>query len=307
MATHLSSITGIGSSAKKLAALLQKKAPPGEKLAFINDREAALLKRHGGSGKEVEDTGINSYADGSVDEYSMPSNLGESSFSPINESFAVSEAGPQTGGGVSNAPVETGGGYSGQGFKPASSAASSFDLVGSTPDFGVKPNVAAPGVTSPTGFDVSGGITAPSAPTFDITTRGAGQQALVQGDTTTDQTKPGVFGSAAKALGLTSDQLGRGLGGGLQALLAANQMRQARAQGQQAKQETQALAAPYQQQGQQLQAQAASGTLTPANQQALQAAQAQLAQQVQARGGVGAAQMQTQIACLLYTSTSPRD
>ena len=63
MATHLSSITGIGSSAKKLAALLQKKAPPGEKLAFINDREAALLKRHGGSGKEVEDTGIKSYDD----------------------------------------------------------------------------------------------------------------------------------------------------------------------------------------------------------------------------------------------------
>ena len=107
-----------------------------------------------------------------------------------------------------------------------------------------------------------------------------------------------MFGDAAKALGISSDALGKGIGGGLQALLAANQMRQARAQGQQTKQELMAQAAPYQQQGQQLTAQANAGTLTPANQQALQAAQAQMAQQVQARGGVGAAQMQTQIAQL---------
>jgi hypothetical protein len=109
MATHLSSITGIGSSAKKLAALLQKKAPPGEKLAFINDREAALLKRHGGSGKEVEDTGIKSYDDG--DSFDLqPTNIATGG---ANTQFT----GPSSE--VSNAPVTnvdvTGGGTSGGG------------------------------------------------------------------------------------------------------------------------------------------------------------------------------------------------
>ena len=81
-------------------------------------------------------------------------------------------------------------------------------------------------------------------------------------------------------------------------MLGASQIRKAQAQGQQTKQEIQSLATPYQQQGQQLVAQANAGNLTPANQQTLQAAQAQLAQQVQAIGGVGVAQMQTQIANL---------
>ena len=58
------------------------------------------------------------------------------------------------------------------------------------------------------------------------------------------------------------------------------------------------MAAPYQSQGQQLQAQASAGQLTPANQQALQAAQAKMAQNVSNMGGVGAQQMQTQIAAL---------
>ena len=58
------------------------------------------------------------------------------------------------------------------------------------------------------------------------------------------------------------------------------------------------MAAPYQQQGQQLQQLANQGQLTPANQQVLQAARAQLAQGAEARGGVGAAQATNQIANL---------
>jgi hypothetical protein len=57
----------------------------------------------------------------------------------------------------------------------------------------------------------------------------------------------------------------------------------------------QALAAPYQQQGQALQAQAQRGELTPQAQQSLQAVQAQAAQQAERRGGVGQAQMQQQV------------
>ena len=67
------------------------------------------------------------------------------------------------------------------------------------------------------------------------------------------------------------------------------------AAGGKAAQEMRQLAAPYQQQGQQLQAQAQRGELTPAAQQSLQAMQAQAAQGAERRGGVGAAQMQAQV------------
>ena len=65
--------------------------------------------------------------------------------------------------------------------------------------------------------------------------------------------------------------------------------------------ETQAIAAPYQQQGQNLIAQAQSGTLSPASQQAYAAAQAQLAQAKSSRGGVGAQQTANQMAALYQT------
>jgi len=304
MATHLSSITGIGSSAKKLAALLQKKAPPGEKLAFINDREAALLKRHGGSGKEVEDTGIKSYDDGegiSMGD-SGSTSMAAGSTTPTSEQisgFGQDLAGKGIDyGGVSNEPVGGGVNLSEIPITATSrQTASAADVrpgsiptnIFSTPQYAGAP-AAQYQAAGPVGIDQN-------APQQDFRKSEILAENAAQPQQPA-QPKTGLFGDAAKTLGLTSDQLGRGLGGGLQTLLAANQMRQARAQGQQTKQELMAQAAPYQQQGQQLTAQANAGTLTPANQQALQAAQAQMAQQVQARGGVGAAQMQTQIAQL---------
>jgi hypothetical protein len=41
--------------------LLNEMAPKGEKLAYINNREAELLKRMGGAGKDINKTGIKSY------------------------------------------------------------------------------------------------------------------------------------------------------------------------------------------------------------------------------------------------------
>jgi hypothetical protein len=48
MARTLKELTRIGTDARKIAALLQAKAPPGRRLAYINEREAALLKDAGG-------------------------------------------------------------------------------------------------------------------------------------------------------------------------------------------------------------------------------------------------------------------
>lgn len=41
--------------------LLNEMAPKGERLAYINNREAELLKRMGGAGKNINETGIKSY------------------------------------------------------------------------------------------------------------------------------------------------------------------------------------------------------------------------------------------------------
>jgi len=296
MATHLSSITGIGSSAKKLAALLQKKAPPGEKLAFINDREAALLKRHGGSGKEVEDTGIKSYDD--TEGFDLqPTNIatGEPSPTPFSsEPVTNVQAGGGDIGGISNAPAEVSGGNAAQGFTKATGGG-----LGFTPT-----NLQAVSAGAPsTNYALSAPSTAQAGDLYNLTSPAGVTQSAISPEITQAATQPttpktGLFGDAAKALGISEGALGKGLGGGLEALLGASQIRKAQAQGQQTKQEIQSLATPYQQQGQQLVAQANAGNLTPANQQTLQAAQAQLAQQVQARGGVGVAQMQTQIANL---------
>jgi len=49
------------SEIKKAKNLLNKFAPKGEQLAFINSKEANLLKRMGGAGKDVNVSGIKSY------------------------------------------------------------------------------------------------------------------------------------------------------------------------------------------------------------------------------------------------------
>jgi len=54
--------------AKKAKKLLNRYAPKGEQLAYINDREARLLKKLGGAGK-MTTVGIKSYFDDSGDDY----------------------------------------------------------------------------------------------------------------------------------------------------------------------------------------------------------------------------------------------
>ena len=59
--SQVKKLTRLGSDTRKIAALLQAKAPKGEMLAYINPQEAALLRAYGGSGKPHADTGIPSY------------------------------------------------------------------------------------------------------------------------------------------------------------------------------------------------------------------------------------------------------
>ena len=52
------------SEIRKAKNLLNKYAPKGEQLAYINPKEANLLKRMGGAGKDVNVSGIKSYFEG---------------------------------------------------------------------------------------------------------------------------------------------------------------------------------------------------------------------------------------------------
>jgi len=82
--------------------LLNKVAPKGEKLAYINDKEAKLLKKMGGAGIDVNGTGIKSYVDFGG---------GGSGYGSAQDTFdsAAGRGGSRTGGGGSRS--DTGGSY----------------------------------------------------------------------------------------------------------------------------------------------------------------------------------------------------
>ena len=252
MASALKDLTRMGGDVRKLAKLLQAKAPKGEMLAYINPREAALLKAHGGSGKPDEETGIPSFQDGPPegdvtgggDEQTVDSTIGDNTVTTVDIT-------PQGG-------------------------------------FGASADVAAP----EPGFEAFRAGT-----TEDIPYRGPGAP-LAGADLAAAQRQLEPKPAEAPEKGMSKDTMAKLGITGLQGLMGAITARNAAAQGQQAKAETQALAAPYQQKGQELQAQAQRGELTPQAMQSLQAAQAQAAQGVSARGGVGVTQATAQIEAL---------
>lgn len=95
--------------------------------------------------------------------------------------------------------------------------------------------------------------------------------------------------------GLSGEELSRlGLatGLGIQGAISARRMAE---QGQEARREQEAIAAPYRERGAALLAQAEGGQLTPQAQQSLQAMRARLQQGAESRGGVGAQQAAAQV------------
>lgn len=249
MATSLKSISGIGADARKLARLLQSKAPEGHMLAYINPREAALLKAHGGSGKPHADTGIPSFEE----ELPPPDFGAEGTFdtltpdSTVDSTFTTYYPGGES--------------YAGQ---PVSAGAPGTDIqLSSFPE----------------------PISTPQAPSSAADLARAQQELAGIGREPTTAPKGGISEDTMKRLGIA----------GVMGLLGAKSARAAAKSGQAGAQQIQALAAPYQQKGQELQAQAQRGELTPQAMQSLQAAQAQAAQGVERRGGVGVAQAQMQV------------
>jgi hypothetical protein len=215
-------------------------------LAYINPREAALLKAHGGSGKPEPETGIPSFEDdvGSIEDYQPASND------------------------VVNVDVSTGGDtYS--------------------------PDVMTYGAPPPTSGDVGTDLQLGSFPQVRETP--AFDTARPAADALTRQQMGEAAEKAPPKGGISQDTLSRLGIAGVMGLLGARGSKAAAKSGQAGAQQMQALATPYQQKGQELQAQAQRGELTPQGMQSLQAAQAQVAQGVERRGGVGVAQAQAQV------------
>ena len=274
MASALRKMTGIGADVRQIAALLQAKAPKGHMLAYITPQEAALLKAEGGSGKPQEDTGIPSFEVGATggesygDYYDNTSAPVESYSGPSGaEEAATVGSAPQVSETISAAP-------------PPEISTFPMGSQFETPTAPV-----APGLAAPTPADLQ--------QYMDI---GAGRATALPDQAPAQEI--GLMDRAAKATGLSKDTLARLGITGVQALLGGKQAAQAREAGQAGKRDIQAVAAPYQAKGQELQAAAQRGELTPTGQQAIAAARAQAAQGAERRGGVGAQQMEAQVQAL---------
>ena len=79
--------------ARKAKKLLNKYAPKGEKLAYINDKEAKLLKSMGGAGIDINGTGIKSYIDFGYGPGSVSESLGGGSSSSSSSSSSSDSGG----------------------------------------------------------------------------------------------------------------------------------------------------------------------------------------------------------------------
>jgi hypothetical protein len=270
-----------------LAQVIQSKGRgPDTILAHITPKEAEKLKRDGGSGTINPDTGLPEFYEDyytPTDTTGYPSFMTETPYTPT-ESYAPDYS--FTGAGY-EPDYYTGGGYD---YSP--SAVSAAPEVGGytggvsfaeTPQ-GVQPIESLMDLRTPTRETPTVGIPQLPREAIDMGVGGAPREKGFTEKLKEYLTNPEVLGK----LGIA----------GLGAISGARTAKQAREQGQVARKETEAIAAPYLARGKDLVGKAERGELTPSNLQAYQAAQARLAQGVETRGGVGAQQAATQLAML---------
>ena len=254
-------------------------------LAHISPKEAALLKRHGGSGAANPNTGLPEFDDGTGfgDVYAPQVDSGGQVQAPVASAPDYTPAIP---------PSQV---------TPDQPVSPVYDVAGPQGQFtsyqggsAAQPGVAAVPPTQ-VGQPFSPGTNLPAPPPGVVS---PDQQATAPAKT--DPNAPKDFSEQLKAA-LTPGNLAKlGLVAGLGAF-GSGQARKAGAQNVAATGEQQAIASPYQQQGQQLIGQAQRGELSPQSQQAYQAAQAQINQGVANRGGVGQQQSANQLANIYNT------
>jgi len=288
MAKNLS--TALSTDLAGLAQLLRSKGRGKDSiLAHINPREAALLKRAGGSGTINPETGLPEFQE----DYSYDSSGDYSSLSTTGSDFTPEENAMYGYTGANNAPYfdttvvpVTTRGYANEIFTPSGSTGEyTGDAMGGPATIGPA-----------TAFGL-GGKEIGVASGFQMTPDGQAVQQI-------SEPQPSILDRAGKVLGKAGTAIGDmkpetmarlGLAGGL-GLLGAQRARQGATQTQAATAEQKAIAQPYTEVGQKLMTQAQAGQLTPQSQASLDAAKARIAQSVASRGGVGQQQSANQVA-----------
>ena len=254
-------------------------------LAHITPKEAALLKRRGGRGSTNPETGLLEF-DNDVDTtpieqapvqtQEQPAPAPTEKPAPTQDTsggYGISTGAPQT-------PLFTGAPEAGtlvsQPYNPDLSATTQYGIQAAPP------SITPPGLSPSQPFGTIAGT-----PTPTVDTGGAKQTPSFTDKLTASLTDP--------------TNLARlGLAGGL-GLFGASQARKTAGQNQAVQGQEQAIAQPYQTQGQALVGAAQRGELSPQSQQAYNAAKAQLAQSQANRGGVGAEQTANQLASIYQT------
>lgn len=262
-----------------LAQLLREKGRGRDTvLAHITPAEARLLKARGGRGSINPDTGLPEFEDEAFVSDTGGDYGGGDDVVPVDEGTLPpvdfgQDFAPTPGFEVTPSPVPAGGPTETQYAAPAFQQ----QAVQGGPGF----QIPAQATVAPPGEEDRNNIPPPPPPRPPSPEEQREQANSFTGRLQSALSDPGNLA-----------RMGLAAGGGLLGLQARNA---AQKQAQRAAQQTAALGAPYQQQGQELMAQARSGTLSPASAQAYQAAQAQLAQQTARTGGVGAAQASNQL------------
>ena len=280
MASAIRAMTGVGGDIRKIARLLQKEAPPGHMLAYINQEEADLLKARGGSGEPHADTGVPSFA---YDEPEMYTE--QTAAAPQTEPVAAP---------APEAPAPTQYQYqytSSPDVQPARTAPQGTEMDFQGPY--VQPTFDFQGPSVETPVRAAPGLGVTTDQTAAEVQRLSDRPAPPPGITPGVQEETGVGDDIKNWWKNLSEPTKAKLGiGGIQSILAAYQITNAADQAKKSREDMEKLAQPYQEQGKKLIAQAQRGELSPAAQQQLQAAQAQAAQGAEKRGGVGAQQAQ---------------
>jgi len=288
MAKNLS--TALSTDLASLAQLLRSKGRGKDSiLAHINPREAALLKRAGGSGSINPETGLPEF---------------QEEFDYLGTDTPVYY------GGVEQSPTEV------AAANPDLYPGGTLPELGQIDYYGLPSNLAGRGEVGIdeayqyTGDAMGGPATIGPATAFGLGGRevgvASGFQMTPDGQAVQQipEPQPSILDRAGTALGKAGTAIGDmkpetmarlGLAGGL-GLIGAQRARQAGAQTQAATAEQKAIAQPYTEVGQKLMTQAQAGQLTPQSQASLDAAKARIAQSVASRGGVGQQQSANQVA-----------
>ena len=254
-------------------------------LAHITPKEAALLKRRGGRGSTNPETGLLEF-DNDVDTtpieqapvqtQEQPAPAPTEKPAPTQDTsggYGISTGAPQT-------PLFTGAPEAGtlvsQPYNPDLSATTQYGIQAAPP------SITPSGLAQTQPFGTIAGTPTPTV------------------DTGTTKTPQSFTDKLTASLTDPTNLARLGLAGGL-GLFGASQARKTAGQNQAVQGQEQAIAQPYQTQGQALVGAAQRGELSPQSQQAYNAAKAQLAQSQANRGGVGAEQTANQLASIYQT------